>query len=200
MPRVRTYSELEALLGPVGTGPSEVRHKVFCWSASVGVWDASTFVCWQCVQQFKSAPSKRRALFIHDTFLTYKKGDGTVSEKLDVLGVVNLGGSGDSGGGKNPREAIAADIANIRKVKTWWGKMNNASLVDRYKSPSPDFFATLERMLNLSITDLLKPDPGYNSGNTYRYDGKYATSIASARTALSGASFDPDAAGLWGGA
>ncbi|MBK1841097.1 hypothetical protein JHL17_27220 [Azospirillum sp. YIM B02556] len=199
MARIRNYDGLETLLGPVGTGASAARHKAFCWFASPMVWDASTFLCWQCVQQFKAAPSKRKALFIYDRFMTTSKESGTVTATLDVLGVVNLGGSGDVGGGINPAKAVSDDIANIRKVKTWWGKMNNASLVERYKSPSPQFFSVLERILKLSITDLLKGDPGYNSDSTYRYDAKYTASIAAARVALSGASFDPDAAGLWGG-
>ncbi|MCG5239603.1 hypothetical protein [Azospirillum doebereinerae] len=198
MPRIRTFDALKTLLGPVGTGRSEERHRVFCWSASSGVWDPATFLCWQCVQQYQAAPSKRKAIFIYDTFLTAKSGTADeFSAASDVLGTINLGGSGD--GVANPAKALKDDIANIKKVKTWWGKINNTGLVDRYKNPTADFLDGLERMLSLSITDLLKPESGYNSDNTYRYDGKFSKNIASSRKSLTDASFSPDAAGLWGG-
>jgi len=192
------FDRLVEALGPVRLGDlDEVRYGAFTWFCNIS--EGSLYICWQCSQQYRLNPNKRKAIFIYDTFL-----DQNSREENALLGTINTGGSGEA----NPQRAVADTIANIKLVKTWVGKLRHRDLVAQYAHPTENLFAALEERVAEDIGQVMANVVGNVKGGSksqfvfeertrYSVKDHYERAVPDASRKLTAATFDPEAMGVW---
>ncbi len=175
----------------------ELRHKFFNYSCQA--LEPNNHVFYYCVQQFDANPSKRKAIFIFDTFLKELLAEstgGTVGGDLDaaydLLRQVNVYDKAQYDG---QITRIGAAVGNIKKVKTWTGKLFNRGLVAEYAQPKAGMFAAAQKQ----IEGLMRSDwfRAFDTNTTAVVPGKFPVKIQKSSQTLTSVGFDPDEMGVY---
>lgn len=176
------------------------RHNFFRFACHALEPNNHTF--YFCVQAYKAAPSKRKAIFIYDHFLSElvaptKSGSlGTLDEAYSLLREVNVYENPENGGPSGQLTAVSATVSKIKKVKTKLGKLMNRKLVAEYKDSPADLFddlqAQLESTMRLDWFSSFNPDvlgPAV--------DARFTKPIQLASKAMAEAGYNADDMGIY---
>lgn len=186
---IKSMNELDTL---------EKRHNFFTFA--LNKMEPANHVSYYCIQQYKAAPSKRKAIFIYEHFIQgYNVGvshfdETAMQDTYKLLRPVNLY---DTGTYQGQVTAVETAVGNIKKVKTWFGKLRSkTALVNQYKRPDAQLFDQIEsQVVGVMLYDWF---PSFDPRHTYDYDGGYSKQIQLARVALQKATFDPDDMAVYG--
>ncbi len=174
-------------------GKSDKHHRALAYfSVEMG---AQEFVCWCAIQQYKSKQSKRRAIFIFDTWV---KDAGQLvglgsSMDLSIFDKVNMG---SQEAGVRPDKALGGIIANMKAVKTWTGKLSNGGQRAAYGATPANLFDGLEKTVGSNMHEYLKIR-AFDTERDVLMNAHYQKSITAGRETLKTATFECDPAGVW---
>lgn len=158
------------------TGLSSVEdlHQFFSFTAAN--FEASNYVCWACIQQYKKAPNKRKMIFIDQHFTTDTPISGNaanvaqdMTEAYKILKFVNLGADEI----KNYSKSIGNQVSAAKAHKTFaqktaffggGGMGAFKALLVKGIGERADAFAVLESDLNQAMRDFRQ---------RFRFSGKY---------------------------
>ncbi len=190
MPRIRAMSDLNS---------RDLRHKFFNYSCAN--LEPNNFVFYYCVEQYNAAPSKRKAVFIFDTFLkevlTSKGSKGFAfgddpDEAYKLLRQVNVYDAGQYAG---QITRIGTSVGNIKKVKKWTGKLLHRELVAEFGRPRAGLFAEAQTQIATLMGENWFAD--FDTGSNPVAPGKFPAPIQVASRMLTELGFDPDAMGVY---
>ncbi|MGG5809181.1 hypothetical protein [Falsiroseomonas sp. CW058] len=194
MPKYKSMDEL-ATAHPMmaASPPVETYHRIFCfWCQELM---GNEYACWAAVQQFKHAPSKRRAIFIVDTWL--KQSDGSIGTSLNMslLSPINPG-SKESKFTISRRQDLLKRVEEIRSVKTWIGKLQHWSDRGARGAVGSDLMAGIEDVLRENFADVLAAK-SLDTDKVIQGSAYYADSLRTDAPKLTAVTFDTRLMGLW---
>lgn len=196
MPTYATWETFAAGMAIAAAGKSDKHHNALCYfSTKFGAHD---YACWASIQQYKVKQSKRRAIFIYDTWVKDSSQQfgsfENASTELSIFDKINPGSS--ESGKANQEKALGGAIAGMKAVKTWTGKLSNWGQRAAMGATPANLFNDLEDILGKNMFDHLKADP-FNPDKVVKLSGSYAKSVVTGTGVLKGCTFEPDPMGIW---
>lgn len=194
MPTFKRIQDV-ALAFPINgsSNPANIYHRAFCLCCQEFV--AAEYACWAAVQQFKIAPSKRRAIFIVDTWLRPASAAIGQSMNQSIFDPINSGSIG-SVFSVAKRDALLGRIEDIKSVKSWSGKLQHFGERAERGAVTSDLLSGLEDVLLENLNMMLSNKP-FDSERIIQGSAYYALSLRVDGPMLKAATFDTDLMGLW---
>ena len=188
MPVYRSFLAFMAAYPPgLSEQPDRAWNRFFCFMQQQ--WGAEGYACWTAMTEYAKAPSKRRAIYIAETWLGSSQAvtPGTGSGTCSILDRVNLAGRG---------EVVDQAVAGMKSVQGWIGKLQ-FSKADSAKlgATPPDLFAAERILLQNQIMDDNMRSVNFNSERDIQGHAAYATTLVAGRASMTRASFYPE---MWG--
>ncbi len=174
---------------------NETYNRVFRFWCAPYKFMGNEFACWCAIQHFKTAPSKRLAIFITETWLGEDDVAPSSTRDQSILGPVNKGSAGSTFT-KDKRNALLTKTKDLKAVKTWRGKLANWNDRARMAVLDRDMFSDLEHLVNENFSDVLHRER-LDSDTVILANAAYAVSLRNDLPKLQAATLPTNAMGLW---
>ena len=187
-----------------GLDSIEKLHNFFVFTCTN--FEASNYVCWACIQQYKKSPNKRKMIFIDDHFTrdTPVAGNAAniaqdMSDAYKLLKYVNVGT--DQIGAYNKHIGSQVRVAKARKTfadkqKYLGGGVSGAfkALLVKGISERPDAFGSLESDLVTAMIDFRQR---FRISGVYKMPAGTRQIIPETARLMTEATFDPRKMGIY---